>query len=82
MDAKPAFAEPHPARTFAAAVLAAVIGLGIFWCVATLFQSHGKPLERVAAAERACTSHAYQSEQRDCMKRWFAETQMKTLAYR
>ena len=82
MNAKPSFAEPHPARTVAAASLAAVIALGILWSVITLFHSRGEPLQRLRAAERACAQYAYPSEQKTCMKRWFAKTQTTTVAHR
>lgn len=82
MNAKPTFADLHPAKTVAAAALAAVIALGILWSVTTLFHSRGEPLQRLRAAERACAQYAYQSEQKTCVKRWFAKTQTTTVAHR
>jgi hypothetical protein len=73
MNAKLNFASPNSVRTLAAATLAVVIAMGILWAVVSLFQSRGVPMERLAAAERACAQHAYQSERESCMKQWIAE---------
>jgi hypothetical protein len=54
----------------------------ILWAVVTLFQSRGAPMERLAAAERACAEHAYQSERAACMNEWFAASQPGTIARR
>jgi len=69
-------------QTVATATLAAVIAMTILWAVVTLFQSRGAPMERLAAAERACAQHAYQSERAACMKEWFAASQPGTIARR
>jgi len=74
MSAKPNFASPSSILTVAAATLAAIIAMGILWMVVSLFQSRGAPMERLAAAERACAQHAYQSEREACMKQWIAES--------
>jgi len=78
MTTKPIFATVRPSQTVAAATLATVIALGILWAVVTLFQSRGEPMERLAAAERACSHHAYQSEREACIKEWIARTQSST----
>lgn len=66
--------------TVAIAALAGCITIGIFLAVVTLFQSHGRPLERLAAAERACIARIYQSERQVCMQRWLTESRTLTLA--
>ena len=62
--------------------VAVVIALGILWAVVSLFQSRGAPMERLAAAERACAQQAYQSEREGCMKQWLAESQATRVAVR
>lgn len=74
MNAKLNFATPSSILTVAAATLAAVIAMTVLWAVVSLFQSRGAPMERLAAAERACVQHAYQSEREACMKQWSAES--------
>ncbi len=68
--------------TVATAALATVIAMGILWGVVTLFQSRGAPMERLAAAERACTQHAYLSERAACMNEWLAASQPRAIARR
>ena len=68
--------------TVASAALATVIALGILWGVVTLFQSRGAPMERLAAAERACAGHAFQSERAACMNEWLAASRPETIAHR
>ena len=70
----------RPAQTFAAATAATVISLALLWGVVSLFQSRGAPLEELAAAERACASHAYVSDREECMKQWASEHQRTRLA--
>ena len=82
MNAKLNFASPNPFLTVATATLAAVIAMGILWTVVSLFQSRGVPMERLAAAERACAQHAYQSERDACMKQWIAEFRATPVAIR
>jgi hypothetical protein len=82
MNAKLNLASPSSTVTFATAALATVIAMGILWAVVTLFQSRGAPLERLAAAERACAQHAYQSERAACMTEWLAASQPRTIARR
>lgn len=64
----------------AIAALAGCITMGIFLAVVTLFQSHGRPMERLAAAERACMARVYQSERQACMQRWLTESRTLILA--
>jgi len=68
--------------TVASAALSTVIALGILWGVVTLFQSRGAPMERLAAAERACAEHAFQSERAACMNEWLAASRPETIAHR
>jgi hypothetical protein len=82
MNAKPAFAELRPGHTVAFAALATVVALGILWGVATLFQSRGEPLERLAAAERACAQHAFQSGREACIQQWIAQSRGTHVANR
>jgi hypothetical protein len=82
MNAKLNLASPSSTVTFATAALATVVAMGILWAVVTLFQSRGAPLERLAAAERACAQHAYQSERAACMTEWLAASQPRTIARR
>lgn len=80
MNAKLNFASPSSTLTVAAATLAAVIAIGILWAVVSLFQSRGMPMEELAAAERACAQHTYQSERETCMKQWLAESRATRVA--
>jgi len=82
MNAKLNFAFPSSTVTVASAALATVIAMGILWAVVALFQSRGAPMERLAAAERACAQHAYQSERAACMNEWLAASQPGTIARR
>jgi hypothetical protein len=82
MNAKLNLASPSSTLTVATAALATVIALGILWAVVTLFQSRGAPMGRLAAAERACAEHAYQSERAACMNEWLAASQPGTIARR
>ena len=68
--------------TVASSALATVIAMGILWAVVALFQSRGAPMERLAAAERACAEHAYQSERAACMNAWLAASRPETIARR
>lgn len=82
MNAKLSFDHPRPSQTIAAAAAATVIALSLLWGVVTLFQSRGESLEQLAAAERACAKHDYQSDREACMKRWVAENSQTSVARR
>jgi len=82
MNATPTFTTRGSISTFAAAALATVIAVGILSAVATMFQRDGKPLERLAAAERACTQYSYLSERQACMNEWLAASHPGTVANR
>jgi len=51
-----------------AAIMSAVISLGLLGAVAGSFRGQGVPLERLAAVERACADRAYASERDACMR--------------
>ena len=78
----PAYARRNAISTFAAAALATLIAMSIFAAVAYLFQRDGKPLARVAAAERACAHYSYLSERQACMNKWLAASQSRTVPSR
>lgn len=82
MNAKLNFASSGSIQTVAAAAAATVIALGILSSVAVLFQLDGKPLERLAAAERACAHFSYLSERQVCMDSWLAASQPGPVARR
>lgn len=82
MTAKPTVNMQGSITTFAAAALATIIALGILSSVAFLFQREGKPLERLAAAERACAHHSYVSDRQICINAWLAAAQAGTVARR
>ena len=82
MNAKLNLASPSSTVTFATAALATVIAMGILWAIVTLFHSRGAPMEQLAAAERACAQHAYQSERAACMNEWLAASRPETMARR
>jgi hypothetical protein len=82
MNAKLNFASPRPTLIVTTAAVATVIATSILWAVVILFQSRGAPMERIAAAERACAQHAYQSERAACMNEWLAASQPRTVAGR
>ena len=80
MSTKTRFLTLGPSRAVAAAALASLIAIGMFWSVAHLFHSRGKPMERLAAAERVCAPYAYESERQACMKQWIADNQQTRVA--
>ncbi len=82
MNAKLNLGSTSSIMTVAAAALAAFIAVGLLAAVVTLFQSRGAPMERLAAAERACVSHAYQSERETCMKQWLADSPGTNVAHK
>ena len=70
MIEKPHASPSSPAVHFVAAALAAIVTAGIFTGVTALFLRDGWPLERLAAAARACRSRAYVSDREACMREW------------
>lgn len=82
MNVKPTLPPPNPATHFIAAALAGIITIGVFASVTALLQRDGRPMERLAAAERACMGHAYVSEREACMREWAATKQSASVASR
>lgn len=80
MHAKLNSGSPSSMMTIVSAALAAFITIGILSAVVSLFQSRGTPMERLAAAERACVSQAYQSEREACMQQRLAESRNTDVA--
>lgn len=74
MNAKLNLTAPNSIARLAAAALATIIAIGILSVVVNLFQSRGAPMEHLAAAERVCVSHSYQSEREACIKQWLVES--------
>lgn len=61
-----------PCAAFAIAALATFISIGVLTSVAFIFQRNGAPMDRLAAAERACKQHIYASGREACMREWLA----------
>ncbi|MEP6941692.1 MAG: hypothetical protein ABI981_02080 [Betaproteobacteria bacterium] len=80
MNAKSTFASPSSLSITVAAALATVIAIGLLTAVAILFQRDGAPMEKLAAAERACTQHVYVSEREACMREWLAASRTPKVA--
>lgn len=72
MNAKPTFPSPSSFSTTVAAALAIFAAIGLLTGVAFLFQRDGRPLEQLAAAERACIQRVYISEREACIREWLA----------
>jgi hypothetical protein len=68
MYARPILVRRSALSIAVAAALAGAIAVGILSAVVGLFRSEGLPMEQLAAAERACASHAYVSERESCMR--------------
>ena len=64
--------ERHVAASWGAALLAAIMAIGVFASVLVLFSIEGRPMERLAVAERVCSTHIYASERDRCERRWLA----------
>jgi hypothetical protein len=69
-----------PITHFVAAALAGIITIGILASVTDLFLRDGRPMERLAAAERACVDHPYVSEREACMREWAATARPVSMA--
>jgi hypothetical protein len=80
MNAKPTFPRSPSLSITVVAALATFIAIGLLTAVAFLFQRDGSPLERLAAAERACTQHVYVSEREACMHDWLATARASKVA--
>lgn len=55
-----------------ASAAATLIALGILIGTTMLFQSRGKPMAELSAAERACAGQSYLSDRERCMRQWVA----------
>jgi len=73
MIREPNFASLSPLQTLVAATAAGAIAIGIFSGIVLLSEQGGKPLERLAAAERVCAHSGYMSERQMCMKEWLTQ---------
>lgn len=80
MNAKPTFPRSSSFSITIAAALATFIAIGLLTAVAFTFQRDGKPLEQLAAAERACVQRIYVSEREACMREWLAATRSPNVA--
>ncbi|HEY5283332.1 MAG TPA: hypothetical protein VIM14_11140 [Polyangia bacterium] len=80
MTAKSTFPRRSPLSITVPAALASLIAVGLFTAIAFLFQHDGRPLQQLAAAERACTQHVYMSERESCMREWLAAARAANLA--
>lgn len=70
MNATPTLPQASALKTSVIAALAAFIAIGLLSAVVVLFQRDGAPMERLAAAERACAGYAYVSDREACMREW------------
>jgi hypothetical protein len=82
MNATPAFARRSAAVPVAAAVLAALIGLGTLSAVTGLFQRDGAPFEQLVVAEQACADRSFMSERETCVRSFIAATRVQNVASR
>ena len=82
MNPKPNLAPAHSIQTVAAAATATVIAMAILSSITFLSERDGKPLQRLAAAERACAHHSYLSDRQSCMNHWLAASHAGTVAKR
>ena len=80
MNTKQSLPPLSPVNHFIAAALAGIITIGIIAGITELFQLDGRPMERLAAAERACMGHAYVSEREACMREWAGAARLARMA--
>jgi hypothetical protein len=80
MNTKQSLSPVCPVNHFVSAALAGIIAIGILAGITELFQRDGPPMERLAAAERACMGHAYVSEREACMREWAAAARFARMA--
>lgn len=65
-----------------AAVLSAVIGIGLLSAVAGLFLRDGTPYEQALIAQRACANYAYVSEREACARAFRGDSNISRVASR
>lgn len=82
MKSAPTVTAKEAISTFVTAALASFIAMAILSGVAFVFLREGKPLQRLAAAERACAHYSYLSERKVCMNAWLAAAQSGAVAHR
>ena len=70
MRANAAFSLHSGLGTVIASAAATLIAVGILIGTTMLFQSRGKPMAQIAAAERACAARTYVSDHERCVRRW------------
>ena len=72
MRAHRTFARGSSLGTVITSAVATLITLGILTGTTMLFQSRGKPMAELAAAERACAGRANVSDRERCIREWVA----------
>ena len=82
MRANPAFPRHSSLGTVITSAAATLIALGILIGTTILFQSRGKPMAELAAAERACAEQTYVPDRERCMRGWVAAAHGDRLAER
>jgi len=82
MRANPAFPRHSGLGTIITSAAATLIALGILIGTTMLFQSRGKPMAELAAAERACAGQTYVPDRERCMREWVAAAHGDRLADR
>ena len=80
MNTKSTFPPPSSFSATVAAALATFVAIGLLTGVAFLFQCDGRPLEQLAAAERACVQRVYVSEREACIREWLASARSANVA--
>jgi len=70
MRAHRTFARGSSLGTVITSAVATLITLGILTGTTMLFQSRGKPMAELAAAERACAGRANVSDRERCIREW------------
>jgi hypothetical protein len=80
MNANSTVPQPSSFSTTIIAAVAAFIALGVLSSVAFLFQRDGAPMERLVAAEHACSQHVYISERQACVREWLVAAQSSRIA--
>jgi hypothetical protein len=82
MRANPAFPRHSSLGTVITSAAATLIALGTLIGTTMLFQSRGKPMAELAAAERACAEQTYVPDRERCMREWVAAAHGDRLAER
>jgi hypothetical protein len=80
MNTKSNFLAPSSFSAIVAAALATFVAIGLLTGVAFLFQRDGRPLEQLAAAERACVQRVYLSDREACIREWLASARPANVA--